>query len=893
MRIAEFWRRVCFAWRRRRHLDDLDEEMRLHAELRAAQLLANGMPREEAGDAAQRRFGNRTALKEAATDLWAFTWLEEIGRDLLFAARGLRKSLAFTLSAVLSLALGIGANTAVFSLLNALAFRPLPVKAPQQLVRIGSLENNGMIHPVPGPLLDELRQEPLLNGICGFTAGDAIVEVDGNSSALATHSLTGDCYQTLGVRAALGRLFTRADDIQNGPKVAVLSFDFWQTRFAGNPSVLGRSIRIAGAAFQIIGVTEPRFQGLVWGQPASVSAPIAQRTEAFPQDLSRRFYWAETLARLKPEARRKELQVQLNVKWRRLLDAAYPAGFKGANREELVSMPPVVTTAAAGVDYYFREHFQRSLVALLAVSVLILLAACFNVANLLLARGLQRQREIAIRLAIGAERWRIVRQLVTESALLLAAGLAMAFGISLAGINLAINTFTTSYARADIRFEAHMDWRVLLFAGLAAVIAVIVFGIFPAWQISDVSSATAMKSGSRSVIGGIAGSRRLLLSGQVALTLVILIAANVFGESLGYLRGQALRFESSSVLNAQLMPLPGGDVYGEQAVSYFRQLMERIKDCPGVNAASLTSFAPLVSAPYKEDVRRLDQPDHVALQAPAEFVTEDFLSIMHIPLLHGRNFEGLETPKTPRAAIISEFTAERLFGKEDAIGKHIQFGTEPETRDVQVVGVVPDSSLEDPHTRQQGFVLLNLWQLLRMGNWGNLQIRFSGKPEIATKALQEEIRKAGHQQIFQLRTMTELRAMSLLQERLLAATGRIYAVLALLLAAVGLFGLLTFFVTRRKSEIAIRMALGAERRDIGLLVIKETVVLLGCGILAGLLFSYAAVRVLATLLYGVSPLLISPVTLSLGTLCAVVAAAVVVPIYRATAIDPNIALRQE
>jgi hypothetical protein len=307
----------------------------------------------------------------------------------------------------------------------------------------------------------------------------------------------------------------------------------------------------------------------------------------------------------------------------------------------------------------------------------------------------------------------------------------------------------------------------------------------------------------------------------------------------------------------------------------------------------LTSFAPLVSAPYKEDIRRLDHPDHATLQAPAEFVTEDFLSIMHIPLLRGRNFHSLETPSTPRAAIVSKSVAERLFGQGDAISKHIQFGTERETRDVQIIGVAADTRLEDLHTRDQGFVLLNLWQLPRNGNWGALQIRFSGKPETVIKTLQEEVQNAGHQEIFQLRTMTELRAMSLLQERLLAATGRIYGVLALALAAVGLFGLLTFFVSRRKSEIAIRMALGAERRDIGLLVIKETLVLLGAGVLVGLLFSYAAIRMLSTLLYGVSPTLAGPAMLSLGILCAVAAAAALGPIYRASSIDPNVALRQE
>ena len=455
-----------------------------------------------------------------------------------------------------------------------------------------------------------------------------------------------------------------------------------------------------------------------------------------------------------------------------------------------------------------------------------------------------------------------------------------------------IDAFTSAYGRSDMSFEAKIDWRVLLFTALAALAAVIIFGILPAWQTSDVDSATALKSSSRSVAGGFASSRRLLLVGQIAMTLVILITSNVFAKSLTYLSDNALHFQSDTVLDAQLMPRPGGDLDGEKAVSYFRSLVERVRECPEVNAVSLTSFAPLVSAPYKEDIRRLDQPDHASLQAPAEFVTGEFLGIMHIPLLAGRNFRTTETPDMPRVAIVSQSVAKRLFARGSAIGKHIQFGTEPETRNVEIVGIASDARLEDPHTRAQGFVLLNFWQLPRMGNWGNVQVRFSGNPELVIKALQDAVRKAGHQEIFLLRTMSELRGISLLQERLLAATGKIYSVLALLLAAVGLFGLLTFLVTRRESEIAIRIALGASRRDVAFLVIRETFFLFGGGVSAGLLISFASVRVMSTLLYGVSALSIGPVMLSLAILLVVAASAALRPVYRASSINPNIALRQ-
>ena len=358
MTISELWRRIGFFLRRNRHSEDLDEEMRLHAELRAAQLITKGLPPEEAAQAAQRQFGNRTSLKETAIDLWAFPALDEAGRDLLFAARFLRKSPSFAIAAIVSLALGIGVNTAVFSLLNALALKPLPVKAPGELSRIGSLENNGMTLPVPVRVLEDLRKDSLLQGVCGFLAGDGIVEINGASSALATQTLSGDCYRTLGVRPAIGRLFRLEDDTPNGPKVAVLGYDFWKTKFAGNPNVLGRWIRIGGKSFQVVGVTEASFKGLLWGYPPSVSAPISQTTKQTSKDPDGRFYWAEVLARRQPHVQESQLQAHLKVNWQRLLERAFPATFEGTNRKELVSMPPVVTSGVTGSTTIFAIIFK-------------------------------------------------------------------------------------------------------------------------------------------------------------------------------------------------------------------------------------------------------------------------------------------------------------------------------------------------------------------------------------------------------------------------------------------------------------------------------------------------------------------------------------------------------
>lgn len=812
-------------------------------------------------------------------------------RDFTFAIRVLRQNPIFAISAIASLALGIGANTAVFSLVNTLIFRPLPVVHAEQLVRIGSVVKNGTIFSLPGPVLDDLRKDRLLHGVCGFTSGDSPVEMGDRSGVVVTLSLTGDCYQTLGVRPALGRLLTPADDLFNAPKVAVLGYEFWKSRFGGNPAVLGRTIKISGVAFQIIGVTEPRFQGLLWGYPASVSAPISQRTGVSAQDPSGHFYWAETLARLRAGVTAETLKAQLRTKWQRVLDASLPPGFKGENRAEIISMPPTVTSGTTGIDYYFREHFETALLALLAISVLVLLVACVNVANLMFARGLQREREIGIRLALGAGRVRVLKQLLLESGLLLLVALGFAFALAIAGAKLLAGFFMGSWGRTDVLFAVDLDWRVLLFTALVALLAVLVFAILPAWRTSDVDPAVSLKAASRSVTGSRAGVRKLLLVGQVAMTLVILVGADVFAESIQYLRNNALSFGGDSVVDAQLMPIPNTGP-ARKADGYFKTLVNDIGSLPQVRKVSLSSFAPLVSSPFREDVRPLDHPDR-SVRIPAEFVTDSFIDIMHMPLLAGRDFRRTETAATQRIGILSQFAADRLFPDGHAIGRHIQFGSEPETRDVEVVGVVADRALEDPHMRAKGFLLLNIWQLQRMADWGNLQVTFSGSATAMESALRREIEHAGHQQIFLMSTLSQLRERSLLQDRLLVTIGKVYVVLVLLLAAVGLSGLLLFFVGSREKEMAIRMALGAELQEMQALVVREAVLLIGAGALIGTPLAYIAVRSFSSLVYGVAPTLISPVLLAFAILSAVAVLSVLAPMRRAGAISPNDVLRNE
>jgi putative ABC transport system permease protein len=544
--------------------------------------------------------------------------------NLRHAFRTLHRSPGFALAAIISLGLGIGANTAIFSLVNALMLRPLPVRDPQGLLRIGPVDVRGFINAVPGPMFESLRKDPLLDGACGVNTPLSMVEVKDRPLPVPGHALSGDCYEILGVRPAIGRLFTTEDDIPTGPRVTVLSYAFWQAQFGGDPSVIGKSIRIEGAPFTIIGVTEPRFQGFLLGFPPSVSFPITQEVSPTRADplATQVFYWGFAFVRVKAGVTAEQVRVRLGAEWRRLLDESLPTRIQGAERAEMLNQPLVVTSGAAGLDYGLRNRFQRPLFALLGISALVLLVSCINIANLLLARGLQRQREIAVRLALGASRWQVALELIVEGAILVAAGLSCALFLTNAGDSVLLALLSRAYS--GFTLKAGADVRVLLFTSGAALAALLLFGVFPAWQISAVDLTSALKSGSRSGGSAQSRSRRILICGQVTLTLVLVMGANFFVEALHHFRHESLGFRTEDVLDVQLMPLPGGYAHGFNAATYYRDLLERIKSLPGVEAASLSHFSPLFSMPYNEKIRPAAMPDSLEIQAPVEQVSDAF-----------------------------------------------------------------------------------------------------------------------------------------------------------------------------------------------------------------------------------------------------------------------------
>ncbi|MGA8593623.1 MAG: ABC transporter permease [Bryobacteraceae bacterium] len=814
-------------------------------------------------------------------------------RDLRFGLRQFARSPGFALAAIVSLAFGIGANTAIFSLVDALLFRPLQVRAPQQLIRIGLEESDGFIGVVPGGMLEWLRRNPLLDGVCGAQTPLTTIEVNNEPIPAGAVAVSGDCYQTLGVRPALGRAFTLADDIPNGPRVAMLSYSFWREKFGGNPHVVGRSIRIEGVPFTIIGVTEPRFQGLLLGYPPMISFPISQEINARLGDThaAHVFYWAFAFARLKPGVTPQQARASLAAGWRRNLDRTLPPSFKGHERDDELRLPVAVASGATGLDYTLRNRYRQSLVALLAISGLLLLVACLNVANLLLARGLQRRGEIAVRLALGATRWQIIRQLATESSVLLVAGVGFSIAMSyVLGRFLAV---ILSRSNRGLVISVAPDARVLLFTASVALIALFVSGLLPAWQTSGTSLVDGLKNSSRTVTGANSRSRRLLVTAQVAFALVLVTGSSAFVETFRQLRSQRLGFETDAVLNAQLMPLPSGYAKEFAPSIYHRDLLDRMRALPAVESVSLSDISPLFTTSLKQAISRKGQTGQSPVLSLTVLVSDGCLATMRIPLLAGSDFSRSDPAQGQKKAIVSQSLAERLFPLGDALGKRVSVGTATALQDVEIVGIAGNARLVDPRSTDTNFVYLDFWQQPERAAWGNLQIRYSGKANLLIPAVRNTLREAGHEYALHLRTIGEQRDFALLREKLLASLGKAFGVLALTLVTVGLFGLLAFFVASRTNEIGIRMALGADRRDVNRLVLREAFLLTGAGIAIGIPLSYASERVLSGLLYssGWIPIeiLLAPIALLLLT----AAIGAYLPARRATAIDPMVSLRHE
>ncbi len=897
-RLSSLWRNL---FHKARKEQDLTEEIDAYLEMLIEQKINEGLNPEDARRAALIELGGREQVKEKVRDARAGYYLETLWQDLRYGLQTLRRNPGFTAVATLSLALGIGANTAIFSLMDAALFKMLPVKNPEQLffleregVRKDFKEGSGLPYAFFERLRDQREVVAEVCAIDGFRQRINIV-VDGKAEVAYAQVVSGGYFSTLGVNALLGRTITGDDDkIPGAHPVIVISYNYWQRRFAGDPAIVGKSVAVNGHPFTIIGVTPPDFFGVTVGESPDIWTPVMMNAQIYPGQSVENYFNnpVETvLARLKPEVTEQQASAALTNLLQRSLAPDGGANLSPRRRQALLNQRVALKPASKGLSE-LRKKFSEPLRILMAVVGLILLIACANIANLLLARATARRKEIAVRLALGAVRLRLIRQLLTESMLRAVAGGALGLLFALWG-----GDFLLTLVRSGRNFvflNLTLDARVLGFTAVASLLAGILFGLAPACRATRVDLTPALKDGARSSQGGSRlGLGKSLVVVQVALSLLLLIGAGLFARSLGKLKGLDAGINRENVLLVSTDPELIG-YQGRQIADLYQRMLERIKTIPGVRYASLSTGGQLSAggALCGAFVQGRD-PRRENIAPVCGHVGPEYIETAGMTILRGRGFTAQDDEDTPLVAVVNETFVRIYFGDEDPIGK--RFGRGPdETGRIEIVGVVKDAkydSLREPAPRayymsyrQESFA----WRAM------TFQIRTAADPTSVIAAVRQAAREIdANLPLYNIKTLATQVDESLAQERLIGSVSGFFGLLALLLAAVGLYGIMAYAVNQRTHEIGVRMALGAQRGEVLRMVLRQgmKLVLIGAGL--GLAVSFAATRIIANQLFGVTPT--DPVTFIVAPvlLLAVAFAACFAPARRATKVDPLVALRFE
>ena len=857
--------KLIATFRPKRLDEELDWELQFHLEQRADELIAQGMKPEEAHRQAARLFGNRTAIQESARDRDVLVWLETTLHDLRFAARTLRRNPGFAAAAVLSLALGIGANTGLFSLLDALLLKLLPVAEPRQLVQMREGESDAFRYP----LFDVVRtRSKLLSGASAMARYYRELEIEerGEIASVALQTVSVEYFDLLGVSPWRGRFFHRTDAESQDEPIAVISEAYWRRHYGGHLSALGAHFRANGFDFTIAGIAPPDFQGMLIDTPADIWIPFDRATAAYYAQ----FRGIEVIGRLRPGA----TQAQA---------AAEASSLLGRR----VQMVP----AGNGISF-LRARFSRPLVVLECVVGLVLLIACANLANLMLAGAASRQREISVRQAIGAGRARLVRQLLTESLLVSAIGGALAILVA-QWLSRAILRFLPPDAAPAVQnLSFHPDPRVLGLTASLALLTCLLFGLAPAIRATRPSLTPGLKETSGGGRSAGRWSGRALVVCEVALCTILLIGAGLFVRSLRHLRDLDSGFVAEHVLVANV------SAPRQYPQAQVRQRAETLREqaaaLPGVRAAGLSHIRPLSGFNISGKV---EAEGHVP--KPQEetdtydlSISPEFFAAMGTPLLEGRDFSDHDHAGTRKVAIVNESFARQFFPGQDPVGRHFGIEGPSSAGAIEIVGLVKDTRWIDLRRKPPAMYYRPSRQ---SGIWGEcLAVRTTADLSTVAAALERIVHDIDPRLTLKdVVPFTEMEDRTLVIERLVAQVSAAFGVLALVVACVGLYGVLAYGVARRTREIGVRMALGASRGGVQWMVLRESLVLLGLGFALGVPAALAATRLVASMLFGLRPA--DPVTMAaaLTVMAAVSLAAAWVPARRAARVDPMVALRYE
>jgi len=818
-------------------------------------------------------------------------------QDVRYGLRLIRRGPGFAAIMVIILALGIGANMSIFSILNALLLRSLPVPEPDRLVELAAIYRNGNQVPFSYPTFQLLQQnERVFSSMWGWTFSSRHnVEIDGALFLGNVRGVTGNYYGELGASPLLGRLIG-AEDAANvpGAPVAVIDYELWQSRFGRDPKVIGKAIRIEGDLFTIIGVTRRWFTGMSPGAAPDITIPITAGAFA-GYTTSRPLLWVLVTARLKNGITPQQARGQLQSFWHEALAQTAPTAVPGQRLQSWLDMGLEVRPAATGVNRTLRAQFERPLRVLMGVSLLILLVACVNLASLTLARAAVRSREMSVRMSLGATRLQIARQLVVESVLLSGAGALLALALATWASRLLVAAMGGGSA-TPIILDLRPDWHVFEYATLAAAASGVLIALAPAWQTSRQPPAATLQSNERTLATGTGRLGKGLIVTQIALSFVLLLGAGLLLRTFENLRSLDPEFQRSGVIQVNLQRRSDAS-RNLDVNSYRRQLQEGIASLPGVLSTSFAGLdIPAGDGGWRDRVSTTatDSTNDAGNLATLVDVWPGFFHTLGIPIVSGREFDSSDDEKHPPVAIVDANLARRLAPSGEILGTRVRFGVQPVFQQLQVVGVAHSARLLDLRDAKAMVIYIPSTQLPHYNSdpFVNLFVR-AQNPAAITKMVEREIASHGYEYALSAKTIEDNTERLLAEDRATAMLSSLFAGLALLLAGVGLFGLMSYTVTRRTREIGIRMALGSQRITILRLVLGEALLLAVAGVMIGAPCALAATRLIAHVLFGVAPGDPLAFAVAAGALLGIGAIAGYWPARRAMHTDPIIALRSE
>ncbi|MCI0392459.1 MAG: ABC transporter permease [Acidobacteria bacterium] len=882
-RLSSLWRNLFHRARRER---ELTAEIDAYLEMLTEEKIKEGLNPEEARRAALLELGGKEQVKEKVRDVSVGHHLETLWRDLLYALRMQRRSPGFTLIVVGTLALGIGANTAIFTLINTVMLKSLPVSHPEELV---VLTRNNQPN-FSQALWEQVRDHQ--DGFAGmFAYGSTGVDLSagGEVRPASVGLVSGEFFSTLGVRPAAGRLLIHADDQRGCSSVAVITHAFWQSEFGGSENAIGKSIDLNGQPFQIVGVTEPAFFGVEFGYYVPIWAPQCAGT------IIRGYIGSGmVIGRLKPGVSIEHSRARLVTLAPAILEATLPPNGTAEAMAQYRRSTFGVMPFSKGIQF-LNMTYGEALLVLMAIVGVVLLIACANVANLLLARATARQHEIGVRLALGASRSRLIRQLLTESILLALLGAAL--GVLFAGWGSRILVGFLSRRNQVMPLNLAPDVNVLAFTVGVGVLTGVLFGLVPAWRAVRVDPHAVMRPHGRGVAQG--HSRfsfgKVLVVSQIALSLVMIAGAGLLIGSWRRLATLDPGFRSAGVILAGVNTRPAR-IPADQRSETYKRILERLRALPGVGSASASTLTPFgnTSVRLVIDVEGFNPTSNNDASVRLNIVSAGYFATIGTPLLAGRDFNSGDVPTSPFIAIVNEELARKFFGNAGALGRHFRVrvgtGLSPPVEIVGVAASTKENSLRQP---SPPIVYYALGQYTQPDPVINFALRTEGSPAALIPSVKAALAEIGPRFSLDIRTLQQQIDEAVRLPRTLGMLSGFFGALALLLAAIGLYGIISYSVARRRNEIGVRIALGATQARVIRMVLWEVGRLVVAGAALGILLALAVTRLVSTFLFGVEP--DDPATLAISafTLAAVALGAALIPAGRAARLHPMVALREE